>query len=117
MLQREPGVSMLFYAEGIRSRDGSLRPFKKGAFMAAISEQLPILPVASAGTYLLWTPETVRIRKGTVVMLIGEPISVEGLTVDARDQLREQTRDAVRELRTRARQRLRTLGYDPGGID
>jgi len=117
MLQRDPGVSMLFYAEGTRSRDGSFRPIKKGAFMAAISEQLPILPVATAGTYRLWTPETVRIRKGTVVMLIGEPISVEGLTVDARDQLLEQTAEAVRELRTRARRRLRALGHDPGGID
>ncbi len=117
MLERDPDVSILFYAEGTRARDGSLRPFKKGAFSTAISEGLPILPVATAGTYTLWTPDTLRIRKGAVVVEVGPPIPVEGLSLEARDKLREQTENAVRELRARARRRLRALGQDPGGID
>jgi 1-acyl-sn-glycerol-3-phosphate acyltransferase len=49
MQERPPDVSILFYAEGTRSRDGSLRTFKKGPFVAAIASGLPILPVATAG--------------------------------------------------------------------
>jgi 1-acyl-sn-glycerol-3-phosphate acyltransferase len=117
MHERDPNVSILFYAEGTRARDGSLRPFKKGAFTTAVSEGLSILPVATAGTYPIWTPETIRIRKGTVVIEMGQPISVEGLPLEARDKLREQTETAVRQLRARARRRLRALGLDPGGVD
>ncbi len=117
MQERNPDVSILFYAEGTRARDGSLRPFKKGAFATAICEGLPILPIATAGTYPIWTPEAIRIRKGTVVIEVGEPISVEDLPLEARDKLREQTENAVRQLRARARRRLRALGLDPGGVD
>jgi len=117
MGRRDADVSILFYAEGGRSREGRLRRFKKGAFRTAISEGLPILPVATAGTFRVWTPETIRIRKGTVVVEVGAPIPVEGLSPKARDRLREEAELAVRELRARARRRLRMLGMDPGGVD
>ena len=39
------GVGVLFFAEGTRSRDGRLLPFKKGAFRVATSQNLPVLPV------------------------------------------------------------------------
>ncbi len=117
MSQRDPGVSILFYAEGGRSHDGSLRPFKKGAFRTAISEGLPILPVATAGTFTIWTPDTLRIRKGSAVLEVGEPVPVEGLSFEDHDGLRERVYNAVRELRASARRRCRALGMDPGGID
>ena len=117
MSQRDPDVSILFYAEGGRARDGSLRPFKQGAFRTALSEGLPILPVATAGTFPLWTPDTLRIRRGRVVLEVGPPIPVQGLSLEARSRLCEQARNAVRELRASARGRLRALGMDPGGVD
>jgi hypothetical protein len=48
---------------------------------------------------------------------VGRPIPAEHLSYDDREKLRDQTFDAVRELRTRARERVRELGVDPGGID
>ncbi len=114
---RDPAVSVLFYAEGTRSRDGAIHDFRKGAFATAITSGLPILPVASAGARQVWIPETLWFRKGTVVIEIGAPISVEGLAFKQRDALRKQTYEAVVQLRTRARERLRALGEEPGGID
>jgi 1-acyl-sn-glycerol-3-phosphate acyltransferase len=117
MQERPLDVSILFYAEGTRSRDGSLRPFKKGPFVTAIASGLPILPVATAGTYRIWPPVTIQLRRGPVVLCVGEPIPVAGLGMDDRDALRDRCFAAVRELRTDARQRLRMLGTEPGGID
>jgi 1-acyl-sn-glycerol-3-phosphate acyltransferase len=117
MAARRPDVSMLFYAEGTRSRDGALHGFKKGAFVTAIVHRLPILPVGTAGTRRLWPPLTLWLRSGPVVVEVGAPIPVAGLTLDDRDRLRDETHRAVRALRAAARQRLRALGVEPGGID
>jgi len=117
MQERPPDVSILFYAEGTRSRDGSLGTFKKGPFVAAIASGLPILPVATAGTYRIWPPVTVQLRRGPVAVCVGEPIDVLGLGFDDRDALRERCFAAVHRLRAEARQRLRGAGVEPGGID
>ena len=117
VIERPPGVSIVFYAEGTRSRDGSLRPFKKGPFATAIAAGLPVLPVATAGTFRIWPPVTIRLRRGGVVVGIGAPIEVNGLRMEDRDALRDRCFTAVRELRRSARERLRRAGGDPGGID
>lgn len=117
MAKRRPDVSMLFYAEGTRSRDGALHDFKKGAFATAIAYQLPVLPVGTAGTRRIWPPLTLRLRRSPVVVKVGAPIPVAGLTFADRDRLRDDAHRAVRELRRAARLRLRMLGVEPGGID
>jgi 1-acyl-sn-glycerol-3-phosphate acyltransferase len=117
MSERDPEVSILFFAEGNRSRDGSYGAFKMGAFATALDVKLPILPIAVAGTYRIWRPGTVWVQSGPVVLEIGEPIAVEGLDADDRTALRDRTHAAVAELRRRARARLRAQGVDPGGVD
>ena len=114
---RDPAVSVLFFAEGTRARDGALHPFKSGAFATALGYGLPILPVGLAGTRKIWRPTTLPIRRGTVTIEIGEPIPIDGLGADDRDALRDRTFAAVAALRTRARERLRAMGVDPGGSD
>jgi 1-acyl-sn-glycerol-3-phosphate acyltransferase len=117
MARRPRDVSMIFFAEGTRSRDGALQPFKKGAFVTAISWGLPVLPVGIAGTRRIWAPGSLRLRSGPVVLEVGAPISVDGLTLADRDRLRDAAYAAVSGLRTRARRRLRALGVEPGGPD
>jgi 1-acyl-sn-glycerol-3-phosphate acyltransferase len=117
MDRRPPGVSILFFAEGTRARDGALHPFKIGAFVTALGYGLPILPVGIAGTRPIWKADVVRLARGTVAIEVGEPIPVEGLGSEDVEALRDRTFAAVAELRARARQRLREAGIDPGGID
>lgn len=45
------GVSVIFFPEGTRSRDGKLHRFKKGAFHMAADLELPVLPVSIVGTH------------------------------------------------------------------
>jgi 1-acyl-sn-glycerol-3-phosphate acyltransferase len=114
---RDPAVSILFFAEGTRSRDGALHPFKMGAFVTALGYGLPILPIGIAGTRHIWERSVVRVRKGTVAVEVGKPVPIEGLTLEDRKLLRDRTFASVGALRARARQRLRDLGIDPGGIN
>jgi 1-acyl-sn-glycerol-3-phosphate acyltransferase len=117
MTRRAKEVSVMFFAEGTRSRDGAFHPFKKGAFATAIGFGLPVLPVAIAGTRPIWPKGKLRLRKGTVAIEVGEPIPIDGLTLEDRTSLRDRAHAVVAELRGRARRRLRDWGFDPGGVD
>ena len=117
MTRRAKEVSVMFFAEGTRSRDGALHPFKKGAFATAIGFGLPILPVAIAGSRPIWPKGKLRLRRGTVAIEVGEPILIDGLRIDDRTALRDRTHAVVTQLRAVARHRLRDWGFDPGGID
>lgn len=44
------GVPVMIFPEGTRSRDGSVGPFKSGAFRLAIDAGCPVIPIAVHGT-------------------------------------------------------------------
>jgi 1-acyl-sn-glycerol-3-phosphate acyltransferase len=87
------GVGVLFFAEGTRSRDGSLRPFKKGAFRVATSQHLPILPVTIIGTRDIQKPKSMFIFPGRIRMVIHPAIDMTG----------GEDNENIRELMTRTR--------------
>jgi 1-acyl-sn-glycerol-3-phosphate acyltransferase len=92
-------VSIVFFAEGTRSDDGVLGPFKKGAATLAISAQVPIIPAAIAGTRNILPKGSKRIRGGqATALVIGEAIDTHGLKLEDRDDLTERTRNAVAAL-------------------
>lgn len=90
------GVGLLFFAEGTRSHDGKLRPFKKGAFRVATSQNLPILPVTIVGTRDIQKPRSLFIFPGKIRLVIHPAIEVDGRN-DAEDilELMGQTRNAI----------------------
>ena len=92
------GVSAAIFVEGTRSRDGTMQPFKKGAFVLAIGLQVPCVPVYLAGTRALMRPGERAPRPGTVEVRIGEPIPTTGLTYEDRDALRERCWQAMSAL-------------------
>ena len=90
------GVGVLFFAEGTRSPDGRLQPFKKGAFRVAASQHLPVLPVTIIGTRDIQKPRSLMIFPGRIRMVIHPAIEVQGGD-DA---------ETVRELMTRTREAI-----------
>ena len=51
---RDLGMSIWMWPEGTRSRDGRLRPLKKGVVHLAIATVLPIVPVVVSGAHKNW---------------------------------------------------------------
>jgi 1-acyl-sn-glycerol-3-phosphate acyltransferase len=89
------GVSLLAYPEGTRSRDGRILPFKKGPFVLALQAGAPIVPIAIEGSMECMPAHLRPFRPGVVRMAIGEPIPTAGLTMEHRDELVRQAREAV----------------------
>lgn len=94
---KENGYSLIVFAEGTRSRDGELHPFKKGAFRMAISTGLPVVPVTVNGTWDVWPPGSKLFYRGHANVVIHEPIETAELTVKDIDGLRTQVYDTIDE--------------------
>ncbi|MHB8418625.1 MAG: lysophospholipid acyltransferase family protein [Myxococcales bacterium] len=94
------GTSLLVYPEGTRSEDdtGAVRAFKKGAFMLALTSQVPIVPVAVDGSHRIKHKREFSIRPGTLRIKIGEPIPTAGLTIADRDRLMRTVHDRLIDL-------------------
>lgn len=93
------GVSLWIAAEGRRSRDGRLQPFKKGGFHVAVSLGAPIVPVWIEGTLDVIPPDQWGAVTGqTVTVSYGEPIETKGKTLEDLPALMAEARERMLEL-------------------
>ena len=98
------GCSVVFFPEGTRSEDGSVKPFSEGPFQLALREQVPVLPlvVHGSGSAL---PKATWLFSGRQDILLEalEPVPVEGRTTresaELRDEVRQRIIDELARLR------------------
>ncbi len=69
-------ASVLFFAEGTRSRDGQVQPFKKGAFVFARETGLPILPITIKHSRQVLPPDSLNLTPGPVEIIVHRPVYV-----------------------------------------
>lgn len=92
------GVSVLVFAEGTRSFDGELLPFKRGGFMLAIKSNTSVVPVTILNSYKIMRKHKLEINPGTIEILIDKPISVDGFSGrDGETKLMELTRNIIKQ--------------------
>jgi 1-acyl-sn-glycerol-3-phosphate acyltransferase len=89
------GLSFLIFAEGTRSPDGRLRPFRKGAVLMAIQAGAPIVPVAIAGTPRIMPKGDWRLHPGEVTVRFCPAIDASQYTSERRAELLERVELAV----------------------
>jgi 1-acyl-sn-glycerol-3-phosphate acyltransferase len=70
------GASVLLFAEGTRTLDGKLQPFKRGAFNLAVKAGVSVIPLTINGSYKILPKKKYRLVPGTVTLVIGKPIEV-----------------------------------------
>jgi 1-acyl-sn-glycerol-3-phosphate acyltransferase len=81
------GESFVIFAEGTRSPDARLRPFKKGAFTMAIEAGVPIVPVSVAGTQKVMHRGEWIVHPGEVTVRFGPAVDSSPYTLDTRAEL------------------------------
>lgn len=88
------GHSVVMFAEGTRSEDGHLRPFKKGGFVLALSSGFPIVPVTISGSRAVLPKGARDVRAGEIDVVIGGTVESADFQ-GRRDDLIAATRASV----------------------
>lgn len=94
------GASILMFPEGTRSPDGRLQSFKRGAFVTAIAENVPVLPIALDGTERLMEKGSLEFPRGqerVVGIKVMDPVLPprEGGHDERVTWMRDRTREAM----------------------
>lgn len=88
---------IFFFPEGVRSLNGNLGPFKRGAFVMAKRTKLPLVVMKVSGSNEVLPPKTLDLKKGIIKVEV-----VETLYSDVFSQL------SVDELSSKVRSLLET---------
>ncbi len=91
MLQH--GLSLLAFAQGTRTRDGSLMPFKPLLAMLALDCNIPLVPVLLKGTFEAMPAGSLLPRRKTITVCFGKPL----------DPVKETARSAAKLLTKKAK--------------
>lgn len=89
------GGTVMVFPEGTRSGDGSLQPFKRGVFAAAIAAGSRIVPVALEGTHDLLPRHRRSIRPGRVTLTVLDPVDARGYSYEQREGLADEVRGRI----------------------
>jgi 1-acyl-sn-glycerol-3-phosphate acyltransferase len=89
------GISVVFFPEGTRSRNGRMRPFKKGGFMMALQMGLPILPVSISGSRYVLPADSFRPIPGRIDITLQPPIDTSQYTEETVLDLMADTRASI----------------------
>ncbi len=90
------GASVILFAEGTRTRDGKLQPFKRGPFNLAMKAGVPVVPVTINGTFSIMKKGSFRLRPGTITVVIDAPIPIpDDGGKEAEFELRDTVQQAI----------------------
>ncbi|MBD89662.1 MAG: hypothetical protein CL940_04960 [Deltaproteobacteria bacterium] len=95
-------LRVLVAPEGTRTKDGSLGPFKKGAFFTAMELGCPIVSMVMAGSYAIHPSGQVSTTPGRVRIRVLPPMDSSTFNrtnlQDKADELRQQMSDALDDM-------------------
>jgi len=89
VLKIQQGSSVLFFAEGTRSNDGRLGPFKRGAFFLASQSACNVVPLVIQGSREVLPKKSLFIRPGRISISILPPVTDPALKKNSRRLLTE----------------------------
>ncbi|KAK7094775.1 1-acyl-sn-glycerol-3-phosphate acyltransferase alpha-like [Littorina saxatilis] len=95
---KQKKVKVFIFPEGTRNRDGSMKPFKKGAFYLAVQAQVPILPVVFSSYNDFYNKKERRFETGKLVITCMPKILTTGLTEEDVPALTDRVREQMLQV-------------------
>lgn len=92
------GNTVVVFPEEGRSRERTMKPFQRGAFLLAMKSEQPIVPLAVQGTFDVYNAKSRWIRSGVVTIKAGTPIATAGLTLRDKDKLLTESRAQIHAM-------------------
>ncbi|MBI3950699.1 MAG: 1-acyl-sn-glycerol-3-phosphate acyltransferase [Acidobacteria bacterium] len=91
----DSGVSLIVFAEGTRTRDGRVGPFKKGAFVLAQYSGYPIVPMSILGAYQFSRKGSWMLYPSNIIVYLHDTIETKGVGKHEVDALMEKVHQIV----------------------
>jgi 1-acyl-sn-glycerol-3-phosphate acyltransferase len=91
----DSGVSLIAFAEGSRTRDGHVGPFKKGVFNLAQKFGVPIVPMSIVGSYQFFRTGHWMLYPGKITVYLHNTIDTGGTGKDEVESLRQRVEEIV----------------------
>ena len=98
------GEPILIYPEGTRSRTGDLQGFKAGLGLIAWEMQIPVVPIAIAGTHAALPAGRSWPSRHPVQVIFGDPVGMEQYHVQPEESSRDELyRRIARDVQAQVR--------------
>jgi 1-acyl-sn-glycerol-3-phosphate acyltransferase len=91
----ESGVSLIAFAEGSRTRDGHVQPFKKGIFNLAQRCGIPVVPVSIIGSYQFFQTGNWMLHPEKITVYLHDTIDTREISRADVDALRQRVQEIV----------------------
>lgn len=91
----DSGVSLIAFAEGGRTRNGRVQPFRKGIFNIAQRFGVPIVPMSIVGSYEFFQTGNWMLYPSTITVYLHETIDTVGISRNEIDALRQRVQEIV----------------------
>jgi len=88
-------LSIIVFPQGTRSRDGSVGPFRDGAFRLAIEAGVDVVPLAVSGTLESLPKGSIAFDETSATVTVLPPVSTKGLTIEDAPRLAEEVRGLI----------------------
>ncbi|HYK02468.1 MAG TPA: lysophospholipid acyltransferase family protein [Thermoanaerobaculia bacterium] len=92
------GNTIVVFPEEGRSRERTMRPFQRGAFLLAIKSEKTIVPLAVDSTYDVFPVGAKRVKPGRVTIRVGTPIETANLKLKAKETLLTESRTQIETM-------------------
>ncbi len=89
------GASVIIFPEGTRTPNGQLQKFKKGALLIAAKAQVPVVPVAIRGSYLVQPKGRWKVSSAPLELEIFQPIATVGMSTGDIQDLTDKVHDLI----------------------
>ena len=91
------GRNVITFPEGTRSKNGNIGKFKKGSFLIAYHDKIPVIPIAIKNSNNINPNNSLRIYKTTINVNIGDIID-DYSKYNSPEELTDHTQNQVKQL-------------------